>query len=539
MLFGPSAIFTSELDQIRFALSNPKFIDKDLIKESNTLNAKIKYIPTNIDISGYSFQDILASDEFDEISSEPEVNEDVKTIALIPIVGVMQKEYSWWYKTANVAKIKAMVRDASDDTGVAGIIMYCNTGGGSIGGVQELADEIRLAVTKKPVVSALADVWASAGVWSTAFSTELHALSTTSVLGSIGVMMVHQDLSAHYLEHGLVVNYLTSQGSERKVESRENKPLTDEVRENLVQHLTDLNSEFKASVRGGRGDRLKDEGFVFQGHVFTPKEALKAGLIDGISSLDDIVQRVNKLAQSQAKSNSNASSQSGARSRHSKAKASITNSKKDNIMSNFLDSRYGMVAKEDQVVSAEQLNKLHAELSEYDNLKASVATLNKSVEALTSEKSDLEAKLVDLESKLTAKDEKIAGLQANLDAASAPVAKEGDPKDDMPVAKEKEAEKDSSTAPEAAAPVEGEASIQDVMKTLAELQASVAALSQENETLKAENEELTEEVNEIEAEAAAEVPAEVVAETQTTSNPNTSRRTGNAAALRRSINLMR
>ena len=58
-----------------------------------------------------------------------------------------------------------------------------------------------------------------------------------------------------------------------------------------TEQLKVLADDFISRMKENFGEKLKDDGHVFKGKTYTPKEALEIGLIDELGSLADALSK--------------------------------------------------------------------------------------------------------------------------------------------------------------------------------------------------------------------------------------------------------
>jgi len=175
-----------------------------------------------------------------------------------------------------------------DDPDVGAIVMHIDSPGGETPGLAEAAAEIRAARATKPVV-AVADFAASAAYWIAAQASEVLA-PRSAILGNIGVFLVHDDISAHLEAEGIKREVFAS--SELKRAFAPGQPLTDEARAQ-IERIVDVHEQmFVNDVAAGRAVTAatvrKDFG---RGGVLVAADALSAGMIDRIGSLETAITR--------------------------------------------------------------------------------------------------------------------------------------------------------------------------------------------------------------------------------------------------------
>jgi len=170
------------------------------------------------------------------------------------------------------------------------IVLDIDSPGGSVLGASEFAREVLAARTKKRIVAHANFEMCSAAYWIASCATEIVA-SSSSMVGSIGVYSIHEDLS-HALEQlGVKLTYISA--GKFKVDGNDSEPLSDSARARL-QGLVDAHyTRFVGDVAKGRGVSESDVRAGFgQGATLTSDEAASAGLVDRIDTFDATLARV-------------------------------------------------------------------------------------------------------------------------------------------------------------------------------------------------------------------------------------------------------
>src|SRR5690606_24215981 len=132
-----------------------------------------------------------------------------------------------------------------------------------------------------PVLAFCEDVAASGGYWLACAADEIYAHST-SIVGSIGV------ISHGFGLHGLIDRIGVQRRLYTAGEAKSRlDPFLPEKQED-VEWLRGLQDERHTMsqdwVRARRGDRLRDNGELFTGEVWTGAKAVELGLVDGIGT---------------------------------------------------------------------------------------------------------------------------------------------------------------------------------------------------------------------------------------------------------------
>src|SRR5690606_26985977 len=114
------------------------------------------------------------------------------------------------------------------DDSVGTVVVDSDTPGGTVPGVMEAADALWSLRQKKHVVAVANSRMASAGYWICSQAHEVVAIPSAldRCIGSIGVFMVHQDLSEHLAREGVKTTIIKA--GKHKSEMNPFTPLTEE-----------------------------------------------------------------------------------------------------------------------------------------------------------------------------------------------------------------------------------------------------------------------------------------------------------------------
>jgi protease-4 len=218
------------------------------------------------------------------------------SVAVISVDGVIDKHLSDWdmacYGGVDLDDIDAAVSQVYNMDRVKDVAFYFNTPGGSATGVPETAARIHaLGALKKDGgggkrTHARVDMLcASAGQWLASQCNKTSA-APSATMGSIGVYCALLDQTGWMAKEGLKVNLIKA--GAYKAMGASFKELTDEERSMMQSRVDELWSDFKTSVRSGRGDVAES---TMQGQTFAAKDAKKLGLVDEISpaSMDEYI----------------------------------------------------------------------------------------------------------------------------------------------------------------------------------------------------------------------------------------------------------
>lgn len=207
--------------------------------------------------------------------------------ALVEVSGVIAAD-----SPANADDIVAGLRDAFEHERTRGVILRFNSPGGSPVQASRVYREIRRLKEKypdKPVIAVADELCASAAYFMAVAADQIYA-DGTSLVGSIGV-----------LSDGFgFVDTMRKLGVERRLfTAGEHKgfldpfsPLKEEDAAHLRRILEDTYEQFVQAVKEGRGERLSDDPQIFSGWIWTGRQALELGLVDGLGSTGQVAREV-------------------------------------------------------------------------------------------------------------------------------------------------------------------------------------------------------------------------------------------------------
>jgi signal peptide peptidase SppA len=193
---------------------------------------------------------------------------------------------------------QALRQALADDT-VSQILIDIDSPGGSVYGVAELADEIAAARAQKPVVAIANSLAASAAYWLGAQADELYVTPGGEV-GSIGVWQAHFDYSQALAAEGVTPTLISA--GKYKVEGNPYAPLDEEAQSFMQSRVNDYYGAFTKAVARGRAVPIAQvRDGLGQGRVLGADAALAENMVDGISTLDDVLKHMRSRAKANAK----------------------------------------------------------------------------------------------------------------------------------------------------------------------------------------------------------------------------------------------
>lgn len=209
--------------------------------------------------------------------------------ALVDIKGIIMAGAD-----ASADNVVSALKDAFDDKKVKGIVLRCNSPGGSPVQSSYIYNEIkRLRGLHKdtPVYAVASDLCASGGYFIISAADDIYA-NKSSLVGSIGVRMDSFGVVEAMKKIGVESRQLTA--GEHKAILDPFQPRKPEEEAFLKKMLATTHQHFIDAVKAGRGDRLKDDPDIFSGLFWTGEDAKALGLVDGFGSTSYVAREVIK-----------------------------------------------------------------------------------------------------------------------------------------------------------------------------------------------------------------------------------------------------
>ena len=210
----------------------------------------------------------------------------VDGIAVVEIAGVLIHRGGWIGQSSGQTSyegIAAQIEAAASDPAVRGLALEIDSFGGEVAGVFDLADRIRAIRGGKPVWAFVAEHAFSAG-YALASQADRILLPRTGALGSIGVVVLHADLSGQLDQDGVRVTLIHS--GQHKVDGNPYQPLPEAVRDDIQREIDVLRFLFAETVAAGRSGRLsQDAALATEAATYRGADALAAGLADEVTDL--------------------------------------------------------------------------------------------------------------------------------------------------------------------------------------------------------------------------------------------------------------
>ncbi len=213
-------------------------------------------------------------------------------VGVLPIQGVIGErmnlldDISGGTSSELISKqFRAMLNDSS----VKAIILDINSPGGVARSTEEVATEIYNARGIKPIVAQINTCAASAAYWLATQADEV-VVTPSGMAGSIGVYMLHEDISEMLAQEGIKETLVYS--GEYKVLGNSFEPLSDEAKSIMQKNVDELAASFVKGVARGRNVSLATVNDRFgQGLTFNAQELVDRGMADTVGTMADTLAR--------------------------------------------------------------------------------------------------------------------------------------------------------------------------------------------------------------------------------------------------------
>ena len=251
----------------------------------------------------------FSDDDDEEDDDEAPFNYSVQgEVGVIAIKGSLTNRDSWYNRYIGVTSygdIRNALTYAAGQSGIKAILLDIDSGGGAVNGVADASSLIQLIDKNvKPIYAFTDGTMCSAAYWLGCSARETYS-SNVSTVGSIGVIATHMEYSKALKEAGVGVTVIRA--GEFKALANSVEPLSDKAKTQLQTQLNSAYQVFLEHVADCRNTTVNlCDANMAQGREFFGKDALAAGLVDGIESFDSVMTKISvKLLDNEKYSNNN------------------------------------------------------------------------------------------------------------------------------------------------------------------------------------------------------------------------------------------
>ncbi len=188
-----------------------------------------------------------------------------------------------------VSRVKEELGRAAKDKKVKAVILRINSPGGTITASDLIHHEVQRfkEETGLPVIASILDLGAS-GAYYIAMATDKVVAHPTSVIGSIGVIMLHVNFQGLMEKVGVGAESIKS-GKNKDLGSPI-KALSPQGRNILQSIIDDMYGRFLKVIAQNRTELSHEQiKALADGRVYTASESLDLGLIDNIAYLEEVI----------------------------------------------------------------------------------------------------------------------------------------------------------------------------------------------------------------------------------------------------------
>jgi protease-4 len=211
------------------------------------------------------------------------------SVAVIPIRSEILK-YDQPCGPRGTQSILTDVKSADQNPNIKSILLVVDSPGGQVTGTDLLAEAIKTSVT--PVVAYIEGMAASAAYWIISGASKIIASSDLDRIGSIGTMLMVEDLKPALEAQGVKFHEVYASMSVDK--NSDFNQVLDGNYESYQKNVLDvINSKFLSSIKT---NRPAVEDSTLTGKIYFAPQAIALGLIDEIGSLDHAISLADSLA---------------------------------------------------------------------------------------------------------------------------------------------------------------------------------------------------------------------------------------------------
>jgi protease IV len=204
-------------------------------------------------------------------------------IAVVEIIGTI----------VDAEEVIEQIERYGEDSSIKAIVLRIDSPGGGVVPSQEIYNEV-LKVRKKgkKVVVSMGSVAASGGYYIASASNKIIANPGT-ITGSIGVLMEFSSVEELMRKVGLKTEIIKS--GKFKGLGAPTRSLTAEEKEVLKRVIDDVYEQFVNAVARGRNLPVEKVKRLADGRIYSGKQSIELGLVDGLGNLQDAISETAKM----------------------------------------------------------------------------------------------------------------------------------------------------------------------------------------------------------------------------------------------------
>lgn len=233
----------------------------------------------------------------DRVSSDdPFEDYEENSIVIIPIIGIMTKyttiDWDEWRYVIGMDIIASIINKANISPKISGTILLINTPGGSTQSIYQL--EIALRNRTKPCIAVIDGMCMSGGIYVASFCDEIYAVHPMCEVGNIGTFATVVDKTKMNEKFGIKINSVYP--PESKYKNLAVREAVDDKPERLIdEQLSPFAKHFQNIITTNRPKLDTSVEGIIEGADFYAHDAVRYNLIDGIMTLEQALEQINRL----------------------------------------------------------------------------------------------------------------------------------------------------------------------------------------------------------------------------------------------------
>jgi protease-4 len=246
-------------------------------------------------------ENMISSDDI-SASDNPFDSYEENSVVVIPIMGMMTKygyiDWDEYRRVFGMDTVAKLIKLADKSSKISGIVLLCNTPGGTTQSIYGLEDALRNRI--KPVIGLIDGMCMSGGIYTLSFCDKIFATHRMCEIGSIGTFAKILDNTEMLKKEGLkVISVYPPESSWKNKAVRE--AIEGKTELLIDESLTPFAIHFQNIIKENRPKLDTAVEGILEGREFYAYDAITHKLIDGLRNIDQAIEEVHKLAKDNKK----------------------------------------------------------------------------------------------------------------------------------------------------------------------------------------------------------------------------------------------